>query len=510
MSTGNAGEAGPAFASRSFGELAPYEAAKLGFLVADETRWVERRVESVSFISETKHRRHTSVHFDVPGFPDLPSTEPTATLVWVPIALLKKNVLRNLDVRDEEGRALPVLSARQHAELVSRFLIQQAEAILDLPAEKKLDAQIVQWLQAATVGTGATPPPADARLATQVAQLRADETMQSYLTDLSGSFMLLARIDARAHSTRIVKFAYDFDLDSESLGRRGGVGIRSELHGILRAIAIPFGLSDYRTRFETPSMFDARSYHVEVVCPGELSITEAVLSWEEAHSERHEVATDVRADRAHLYSTERQPRVRWEGFVDVRFCLKTPVVLPVVLLTTVTAGVIGGALWMHYVWPPRARTDTAAALVVAIPTFLAPFVIPGSHPISRRMFFGLRALTFLAGATSFTAAATLALRLSTHALEVIWGALAAIAAALAVVAAGALFHSWWRTRAPAIRSRGLFRFTVSATACATLFDALHDHHVLGAAGTDAIGPVAYAGAAAAILSALLRLSKTEE
>lgn len=497
MSVGNGGETGPAAASLSFGELVPYEAAKLGFLIADESTWVERRVESVSFISETKHRRHTSVHFDVPGFPQRPGTAPSATLVWVPIALLKKDVLRNLDVRDEEGRALPVLSARQHAELVSRFLIQQAEVILDLPPDK-LDPRIVQWLGAAIGDESAAPAPPDPDVAAQVNQLRANETITSYLRDLSRNFMLLARVDAWAHSTRIVKFAYDFDLDAEPIRRTGMIAL-------LRAIAIPLGLSDYRTRFATPSMFDAKSYHVEVVCPEELSITEAVLSWESAHHERHDLATDFRVDRAHLYSTEPQPGEEWLGFVDTRFCLKTPVVLPVVLLTAVTAGVIGGGLWIHYVEPLGDRTDTAAALVVAIPTFFAPFVVPGRHPIAQRMFVGLRALAFLAGATSFIAAATLAVRLSTHSLEVIWGALAALAAALAAVAAGALFHSWWRTRPSDIRSRGFLHFAVVATATATLLDALHDHRVLGAGVRDAIRAASYAFVAAAILSVILKL-----
>lgn len=48
------------------------------------------------------------VHFDVPEFRPTPGTEPVALDL-----ASKKDVLRNLDVRDESGRALPVMSRKR-------------------------------------------------------------------------------------------------------------------------------------------------------------------------------------------------------------------------------------------------------------------------------------------------------------------------------------------------------------------------------------------------------------
>lgn len=274
--------------------------------------------------------------------------------------------------------------------------------------------------------------------------------MLGYLADLGQSFMLLARVDAEAGQTRIVKFSYEYDFDEEQPEARSAAGWRR----VLAVSAEPFvrlatalGIADYRTWFGTPGMFDARSYHVEVACPDEITIPEAVLYRIEGGT-HNAVSDDRRADRAHLSVHSPHPDDATNGYVVVRYCLRAALIVPVAVLTALTAGVITGGLALHYWFPGARRTDTAAALVVAIPTFFAAFVVPGLHRLVRRMFVGLRAVALLSGLCSFAAAATLALQLSPDSVAHIWIGLAAVAGTLAVVALLALFHSWWRTSAP--------------------------------------------------------------
>lgn len=463
-----------------FARLVPYEAAKIGSLIADETAWVERRVESVSFVDETTQRRHVSVHFEVPHFEQTPGTPAGVALMFVPLAFLKKEVLRNLDVRDETGRALPVLSRRQNAALAAQVLVDQAIEVLEVDTESELQPA-VRWLLRTAAGLHDGPePPQTQTAAEQISQLESDETMIGYLADLGQSFMLLARVDAAPGQTRIVKFSYEYDFDEEQPEARTAAGLKL----VLAVSAEPFvrlatalGLADYKTWFGTPGMFDAQSYHVEVACPDEITIAEAVLFRVEGETHKP-VSDDQRADRAHLSVHSPHPDDARDGYVVVRYCLRAALIIPVAVLTALTAGVITGGLALHYWFPGAQRTDTSAALVVAIPTFFAAFVVPGSHRLVRRMFVGLRVVALLSGLCSFAAAATLALQLSPDAVAHIWIGLAATAGTLAVAALLALCHSWWRTRAPRRRRHRLVVFLLVALVLAPVADTFGDRGIL--------------------------------
>lgn len=541
-----------------FTRIAPYEAAKIGSLIADETAWIQRRVETVSFVDETTYSRHTSVHFDVPDFQSTPGTDPVA-LTWAPIALLKKDVLRNLDVRDEAGRALAVMSRKQNAQIGFEILRQQAGEVLGLKEQAELDARIV-WIFGEVAGL---PPPSDEppeptkNGAQQFQSLLDDETMLSYLSDLDRFFLLLARVDALAHQTRIVKFTYEQDFDPTYRYETGLRLIGFSFREPTRGLAMKLGLRDFQSGFSTPSMFDAQSYHVEMVCPDETSIAEAHLyrceepntqaaastaSKETNHGkepgdeepasvsdddhgsatvmeltqrELEELTTDIavdsdyRTDRAHLYGQAPHPD-SIHSYVTVASVLRAPVVAPVALLTVLTASVISGGLAVHFLVSSAGRTDTATSLIVAIPTFLAPFVVPGAHRVVRRMFVGLRAVAFLSALCSFLAAASLALKLKTQALAVIWSGLAGFATLLAVLACGALLHSWWRTNAPTSRTRGIIRTLLPLLLLAPSLDGLGDHSVGPHPAQWLFHAAGLACAAGAIIAAILWLWNQEK
>jgi hypothetical protein len=491
-----------------FERLAPFEAAKIGSLIADQTAWVERRVETVELVDETTHRRRVSVHFDVPGFETSPGAPAGVGLMFVPLALVQTGVLRNLDVLDEERRAIPVLTRRQSSTLTAHLLLAQALDVLGAADESALDPNL-RWTLRVHAGMQlAEPEPSVTELTdAQLDRLFEDETMAGLLAGLDEQFLLLVRVDARARETRIVKFAYDTEFESPHAGSRPASPVARTAASLARGLhtlAIALGLSDYRQSFRTLSMFDAHSYHVEIGCPDEIAIPAAALSRLEGDVDVT-LAKDERTDRAHLYVTAPHPPEAWAAGVVVRFCLRTALVAPVVLLSALTALVIAaGAAVLS--WWPGVRTDSAAALVVAVPTLFAPFVAPGAHRLVRRMFVGLRVLALLSGLCSFAAAASLALRLSDATTARIWTVLAAAAGTLAGVAVLALLHSWWRMRAPAERRRGLVATLLAALAAAPALDRLGERSVwLPAEGDWLWSALAYAAAALVVAAGVALL-----
>lgn len=69
--------------------------------------WVRRRVEVVSFEGVSSIRREVSVDFTTEfAFPSVVGG------LAVPLARLRKEVLRSFSLRDEEGSRVPVLSTK--------------------------------------------------------------------------------------------------------------------------------------------------------------------------------------------------------------------------------------------------------------------------------------------------------------------------------------------------------------------------------------------------------------
>ncbi len=89
-----------------------YEAAARRVVTPGE--WISRRVETMHFLADGATRRSVSVDVTVP----LEFVE----LGCLPVAILGKQVLHALDVRDPEGAALSVMNTGEDADLAARML----------------------------------------------------------------------------------------------------------------------------------------------------------------------------------------------------------------------------------------------------------------------------------------------------------------------------------------------------------------------------------------------------
>lgn len=112
-------------------------------LIAYPYKWIHRRVESVDF-AQSDARRHTSVDFTIPKniIETLrkSSSDDVFNYVWVPIALLKKRVLADLDVRDEREGSVPVLVQRdKEAVTIEAMSILAEKTLLKIKANTSFD-----------------------------------------------------------------------------------------------------------------------------------------------------------------------------------------------------------------------------------------------------------------------------------------------------------------------------------------------------------------------------------
>lgn len=404
-------------------------AAKLGELLVDPAAWVHRRVETVTFLDGARIHRSTTVDFTFPQFPRLEG-EPLGSPDYVPLALLRKDVLRGFDLRAEDGRALPLLTRDQNAAITGAHLEQQAAIAL---AEVGFDT-VDPWVGRALreiAGESVTRPdePPSREALRQWEAVFADEVLQATVSWFDDQFVLFAPLANRPLERRVIKFAYE---ERTSTGVATSAATR--LEGAIEAVLESFGLLELRWAADLAGVADCESYHVEVVVPSDTFVVEAVVLVDDV-VRAHEWAVA----RLHLHP-QGDFRDALRGTLVADLTLRPSVLWPVALLTILTAAIVGAGLVLHE-YGVTVQHDAASAIIVALPAFFAPFVAPGGHGLVRRMFGGLRALTVVAALVSFGAAATLGLDLAEEWTVGVWRILFAVAALSAVSACLALARS---------------------------------------------------------------------
>ena len=367
-------------------------------LLAQPAAWVHRRVETITFLDDIRIRRHMSVDFTLPtlGLP----------IDYVPLSLVRKGLLKDLDVVDEDGRALPVLTLGQSAEVAAHILRTQA------PREQPVDDSV--WMSFRDVA-GAPRSPDDApdaaereqRAADGLASFRAakpdaageaeqqrhlfwnDPVVGPWLVELAEQFVFLSPLETSSGQRRVVKLSYEEKL-KEAAGRRSEKARQA------------LGLDRYSITIGTPALFDAESYHVEINPLAEVVADARLVRYTRSFDqpngpppiEREIVSTDRAADRPHLYGrslsrAEAQAlstkRLYHYGEIELDFSVRPSLLWPVMLIALVTTGIFGIGAIAHWFlhWHPR---SDAAALIVAIPAFFAAYLVPGEHRLVRRMF----------------------------------------------------------------------------------------------------------------------------
>lgn len=239
-------------------------------LLINSHQWVHRRVESVTFQDDRTVRRRVSADFSIPR--SAPRVRVDAQqFSLIPLTLLRKRTLVNFDLRDEDGKAIPLLSLRQTQALTKSMLRAWAKAVLE---PSTITDGVCGHVDAIAAGTQRQ---LEAALDTmqngggQLAELWHDPRFRAVLNKLRENFVLFVPLTASSGSRRVVKYSYDEFL---SLRYRmvklpdGRVGSPEwEYISKRRPPAVALAYRPTVIRFPVPSSEHSHSYHFEVRPP---------------------------------------------------------------------------------------------------------------------------------------------------------------------------------------------------------------------------------------------------
>jgi hypothetical protein len=405
-----------------------------GLLLLIESQWVHRRVERLDVLSAQLVRRSVSVDFTVPSMVEESlGLEPSGPAL-VPLATLTKRPLRNFDLRDEDGRALPVVGKDHNGPIAHAALVAQAETALSRAGRPPPSKELRDLLQ--VVAREPVGPALDAvgelltrsrRTNEEASVVLGDEAAQVLIRDLAENYVLFAVVDD-VSSRRLLKYSYEEPVAIRPAG-----------------VAARLGWSPVFVSIDVPAAAGPASYHAEVVVPEELRIRDALLI---DQRDGRLFAADEESDRAALHA----PQVPYEGQPLLIFLISLeraglPSLGAAAAVLTAVQIATGALLFDVEAAPPA---PAVTVLLGGTAFFVAALARSGEHRLVKALFAWPRLLLVLVALCAATSAAFLAYGAKPEAVRLAWG----IAAGIASAAAGMLVITARRARPLVVRNRG--------------------------------------------------------
>jgi hypothetical protein len=262
--------------------------------------WVNRRVETFTFLDANTVRRRMSVDLTFREAPGLESVE----TVLVPLMLLIKHDLRNLDVRGPSDQPLPVLNTEQNGDVAVLGLATILRGLVsDLGVghpDKTIDENALSEIvhadadQGGIAGSHVGPGGAlDRQLRHAEPDIRTP--VQRLILELESSFMLLIPLRYSPGERVICKISYDAAIRPPAAS-----GLARAYRGANR-IWSSLGLAGRLEVFDNLPVGLGQSYHAEAVPPRDAYVAEAALSVRRAGAlVDDEPTTDDHDFRPHL------------------------------------------------------------------------------------------------------------------------------------------------------------------------------------------------------------------
>ena len=394
-------------------------AAAADVLLRRQAAWRHRRVETLTVLSHEQVRRQVSIDFTVPAEYRALLRLAGAEFV-VPLAVLQKRPLVHFDLRDEEQRSVPLLTADQGRTIGREQLYQALEA--DLAAQ---DADGEAVTLAANPLIEAVLSDDARRLEGRIADLEARHgleplaVLRATADVLSRGFVVWAVVTA-LDRRRVLKFASDEPFTQ-----------RRDLEAFYDAIGCT----------------EASSYHVEVAVPPDLRARTTTL-YDDATGEV--LAAGARdADRPALYytadpaqATLRPGLVVSYGAERWRFLGPAAVVAAVIALLVFPPWLFAD---LHDL---AGRAGPAIGLVLSTSAVFSALVLrTDEHPMLRLMLVRYRLCLVACTLAALFAGAALGFQARPWVINVTW----ALAGVVSVLCAGILIIA--AARSPSVRSR---------------------------------------------------------
>jgi hypothetical protein len=257
------------------------------------SEWVLRRVEKVQFDQDRSVKRdiavNLSVHHEAPIFIDADGREQ----YLVPLSMMRRRTLVNMDLRDEDGKTLTMLGIRLTQQLDESILLAAAATDSAVRSEhwprihqfiKKVVAAPYEEVSQALTDFDETSDTADLRC---LNILRQNSLFCATLNRLRENFTLYVLLDKEKGRQRLLRMGFNEPMEwshqvpllekqpeNPSWIYRPGEKVPWHERGhILSAL----GLRPTRVRLQIPCAEYAASYHLEFTAPEGVRVVEAAL-----------------------------------------------------------------------------------------------------------------------------------------------------------------------------------------------------------------------------------------
>jgi hypothetical protein len=419
-------------------------------------------VESVTFPARNDPivRRHLSIDFSIPE--ELAAIDGDADrhpdddlFFYVPVSVLRKwPPVLQLDLRNEQDEAIPLLTRDQNAVTDGALLLSLAEDVTrgspvlresDIPGHlETIAARPGDEARAAL--TAIIPPDPDHDDELQRA-LRVSPEFLDLAGGLVDNTLLWLRVCGRRSERTIVKFAYDVarELDVSAWDQAA------------------FGIAPHEAKVETPHIGSAGSYHLAVVSPAPLDIVDAELTLSRRLTPLHnvdegEVIARCTAEQSRELEGPMQPHLEerdlrlyagtagsqarfyiagrrdgWFGSLRISIAVQKSGFLQGAAIagTLIAALLVAYALGFGTI---SKKPERITSVLLLVPPLLAYLVVrPSDHQLARDFLSGTRRLLLISGLLPIINAASLAIGGDASWVEATAWCSGCVAAVLAVV-----------------------------------------------------------------------------
>ncbi len=446
------------------------------------SEWVLRRVEKVHFERESRVSRRTSIELRVPEEAPVIMDDDGITHWLVPLTLMRRRTLANLNLRDEDDRSVSLLGLR-FTQRLDESMLAAAASLAGFPPGDGSRDELRKFIR--TVVSGTYEEVMAAKGTTSLVTVKnsedlfADPVFSAALERLWHNFTLYVTLPVAKGRHRLLRMAFEEPVEwryqrgvltplPTETGRETvqyqplQSGMRT---GIMAKIPSRFGWAATRIRFLTPSAENCASYHFEFTAPPGVRIAKARLlagrpNKPAKRGDARAVSVDGvdgHGETVGLHAVEipnvslsrvqidlRIPSRGWLSTLSVA-CL---VVLAVLALTT----------WQLGVHRPETAAEATALFVVlvTIAGAAATYVAQRDHgDVAARMLTGLRFAGLVAiSAPVLAGMAIVFLQAYGFRDNRMWifTVLIVLAAAATIGVLGALFASWVAEFSRGVRS----------------------------------------------------------
>ena len=254
------------------------------------SQWVLRRVEKVSFSSDRRVARSSSIELKIPDETPVLVTDDLEPHWLVPLSVMRRKTLVNLELSDEDGRSISMLGVRFTQQVDESMLLAVAE--LSDSYRPSLDVELRKFVSKVISGdfevvTAARQRFIGAKNDSEDDELRdifRDVVFRATLERLWHNFTLYVLLPVRLGRHRVLRLAFEEqltwrfqtpELTAQTTHRK--YMPMNDFEPRHKHWADMLAWRATRIRFLTPSAENCSSYHFEFTAPTGLGIQRAAF-----------------------------------------------------------------------------------------------------------------------------------------------------------------------------------------------------------------------------------------